>query len=137
MSVRYDSNGRDLIDDLGNRATVYDTERYSAMATVLDLQNSAVRENLQAATNYKTALANVQIIVDAGKPHDVTPAKPLKKVVSDTGDITFVPFVPALSDLVPLAAGSGSGLIAVPSVDKQAIMFNMIQALFWRAFPDA
>jgi hypothetical protein len=44
--------------------------------------------------------------------------------------------VPPLADLVtPVTTPSGP--IAAPSLDKQAIMYNMILAMFRKAFPDA
>lgn len=114
---------------------------YSDMLAVRDAQLQAVRENTQAVGNYETTLANVQISVDAG--HDMpAPPKPLQKIVSDTGDVSYAPFAPPLKDLIPAAPGKpapSSGSIVSPNAppDKQAIMFNMVLALFRRAFPDA
>ena len=64
------------------------------------------------------------------------------KIVSDTGDVSYAPFDPPLKDLVPAvpsrpAPSSGSIVSASAPPDKQAIMYNMILALFHKAFPDA
>lgn len=112
---------------------------YNDMLNVRDAQLQALRENTQTVVNYETALANAQINVDAG--HTVAaPAKPLAKVVSNTGEISYEVFDPPLKDLVPSQAGRpapSSGSIKVDTPDKQAIMFNMVQAMFRKMFPEA
>jgi hypothetical protein len=140
--IQFDKDGVTLFyfDASGQRVAHYYTEgqAYSNMLTIRDAQNQAISENNQAVANYNNVLANVQISVTAGRGDTVTaPAKPLQKVVADAdGAVTYVPFVPALADLViPKTVPSGS--IAAPSLDKQTIMYNMICALFRKAFPDA
>jgi hypothetical protein len=140
--IQFDKDGVTLfyLDASGQRVAHYYTEgqAYSNMLTIRDAQIQAISENNQAAANYKNVLANVQISVTAGRGDTVTaPTKPLQKVVADAdGAVTYVPFVPALPDLViPKTVPSGS--IAAPSLDKQTIMYNMICALFRKAFPDA
>lgn len=118
---------------------------YSDMLIVRGDQQQAGRENTQAVLNYNNVLANTQISVDIGRGATVTaPAKPLQKVVADAdGAVTYVPFVPPLADLVvppPGAPSTVHGLVntALPApLDKQTIMYNMISALFRKAFPDA
>jgi hypothetical protein len=56
--------------------------------------------------------------------------------VADTGEVTYTPFVPTLPDLV-IPKTFPSGPIAVPTVDKQGIMYNMILAMFRKMFPEA
>jgi hypothetical protein len=56
--------------------------------------------------------------------------------VSDTGEVSYTPFVPPLPDLVvPKTAASGA--IAAPTLDKQAVMYNMVLAMFRKMFPEA
>ena len=140
--IQLDKDGVTLfyIDANGNKVAhnYLEGQAYTDMLTIRDAQISAASENNQAVANYNNVLANVQISVTAGRGDTVTaPAKPLQKVVADAdGAVTYVPFVPALADIViPKTVPSGS--IAAPSLDKQTIMYNMITALFRKAFPDA
>ncbi len=139
--IQYDKDGVTLFYNDANgqhvAAGVFDVDRYSAMLTVRGDQQQAARENAQAALNYTGVLANAQISVSAGKAGmELAPAKPLQKIVSNTGEVSYAPFVPVLADLViPKTVPSGG--IAAPSVDKQTIMYNMITAMFRKAFPDA
>jgi hypothetical protein len=82
--------------------------------------------------------------VNAGKGGaELAPAKPTMQVVSDTGVITFVPFDPPLADLVmptPVPQTSMVDQIAAARAatpDKEAIMYNMILAMFRKEFPGA
>lgn len=139
--IQLDKDGVTLfyIDANGQRVAhnYMDGQAYTDMLTIRSAQLAAAGENNQAVANYNNVLANVQISVTAGRGDTVTaPAKPLQKVVSDTGDVTYTPFVPALADLV-IPKTVPSGPIAAPSLDKQTIMYNMITALFRKAFPDA
>ena len=138
--IQFDKDGVTLVgyDANGNRfahnyleGTLYDN-----MLSTRSAQLAAARENTQAVANYNTVLSTIQASVDAGRPHDSAPAKPLQKVVSDMGDVSYVPFVPPLADLV-VPATNGSGSIVTPAVDKQAIMYNMILAMFRKEFPEA
>jgi hypothetical protein len=140
--IQFDKDGVTLfyIDANGNRVShnYMDGQAYTDMLGTRQEQMQAAIENNQAIANYNNVLANVQISVTAGRGDTVTaPAKPLQKVVADAdGAVTYVPFVPALADIViPKTVPSGS--IAAPSLDKQTIMYNMITALFRKAFPDA
>jgi hypothetical protein len=144
--IQFDKDGVTLfyIDSSGQRVAHYYTEgqAYADMLTIRGTQIQAIGENTQAVANYNNVLANMQISVNAGRGGDanvVAPMKPLQKVVADAdGAVTHVPFVPALADLVPLkVTAPNTGLIAAPSLDKQTIMYNMITALFRKAFPDA
>ena len=147
--IRFDQNGVTLfyIDASGQRVAhnYMDGQAYTDMLTIRGAQIQAATENTQAVANYNNVLANVQISVTAGRGDTVTaPAKPLQKVAADAdGAVTYVPFVPPLADIVPLpptAGGTVQGLVntALPAtLDKQTIMYNMITALFRKAFPDA
>jgi hypothetical protein len=140
--IQFDKDGVTLfyIDANGKKVShnFLEGTAYNDMVVVRDAQIQAIRENTQTQTNYETALANAQQNVDAGRTVDA-PVKPLQKVVDDTGEVTFVPFDPPLKDLVvvPVKSAPSSGLIAQPTVDKQAIMYNMILAMFRKTFPDA
>src|SRR5450759_3935431 len=102
--IQYDKDGVTLfyIDATGKKIShnFLEGTAYDDMLNVLGAQLQALRENTQAVANYNTALANVQVSVDASRPHDAPPAKPLQKVVSDTGEVSYTPFVPPLADLV-------------------------------------
>jgi hypothetical protein len=140
--IQLDKDGVTLfyIDANGNRVAhnYMDGQAYCDMLTIRGAQLQAATENTQAVANYNNVLANVQTSVNAGRGDTVTaPAKPLQKVVADAdGTVTYVPFVPPLADIVPLV-GVPSGSIAAPSLDKETIVYNMICALFRKAFPDA
>lgn len=127
-----DSNGKKLSHNFMEGAA------YNDMLSVRDAQLQAIRENTQTVANYETALANAQISVDAGHTMPA-PAKPLMKLVSDTGDTTLVPFEPPLKDLIPANAGKRepTGPIKVETPDKQAILYNMVLAIFRKMFPEA
>ena len=138
--IQFDKDGVTLVgyDANGNRFAhnYLEGTLYDRMLTTRSAQLAAARENTQAVANYNTVLGTIQASVDAGRPHDSAPTKPLQKVVGDTGDVNYVPFVPPLADLVvPVTNGSGS--IVTPVVDKQAIMYNMILAMFRKEFPEA
>ncbi len=138
--IQFDKDGVTLVgyDANGNRFAhnYLEGTLYDDMLNTRNAQLAAARENTQAAANYNTVLGTIQASVGAGRPHDSAPTKPLQKVVSDTGDVSYVPFVPPLADLVvPVTTGSGS--IVTPAVDKQAIMYNMILAMFRKEFPEA
>ncbi len=138
--IQFDKDGVTLVgyDANGNRFAhnYLEGTLYDGMLNTRSAQLAAARENTQAVGNYNTVLGTIQASVDAGRPHDSAPPKPLQKVVSDTGDVSYVPFVPPLADLVvPVTTGSGS--IVTPAVDKQAIMYNMILAMFRKEFPEA
>ena len=140
--IQLDKDGVTLfyIDANGNRIAhnYMEGQAYCDMLTIRGAQLQAISDNAQAVANYNNVLANVQISVTAGRGDTVTaPAKPLQKVVADAdGAVTYVPFVPPLADIVPLA-GVPSGSIAAPSLDKETIMYNMITAMFRKEFPDA
>ena len=140
--IQYDRDGVTLfyVDPTGKKFSHYFMEgaAYNDMVNVRDAQLQAIRENTQSMANYETALANAQISVDAGHTVPV-PAKPLMKLVSDTGETTFAPFEPPLKDLVPAAPArpAPTGSIKVDTADKQAILYNMVLAMFRKMFPDA
>jgi len=146
--IQLDKDGVTLfyIDANGNRVAhnYMDGQAYCDMLTIRGAQLQAISENNQAVANYNNVLANVQISVTAGRGDTVTaPAKPLQKVVADVdGAVTYVPFVPALADLVipKTVPSTVQGLVNTSQpapIDKQTIMYNMITALFRKAFPDA
>jgi len=150
--VQYDKDGVTLfyIDANGKRVSHYFMEgkAYAAMADIRSAQLSAASENSRAAADYAEKLATAQINI--GRPGFVLPVKPLQKVVSDTGEVSFAPFDPPLPDLViptvtqvssaPLASGGLMGAMVAQGAnvpDTQAIMYNMILAMFRKMFPDA
>jgi hypothetical protein len=140
--IQYDRDGVTLfyVDAAGKKFShnFMEGAAYNDMVNVRDAQLEAIRENTQSVANYETALANAQISVDAG--HSVpAPAKPLMKIVGDTGDITFAPFDPPLKDLVAVAGArpAPTGSIKVDVPDKQAILYNMVLAMFRKMFPEA
>src|ERR1035441_10545453 len=147
--VQFDKDGMTLfyIDANGNRVqhNPFDGQAYSDMLVIRSAQQQAGIDNQMALADYKNKLANAQISVTAGRGDTVTaPVKPLQKVVADAdGAVTYVPFVPPLADIVPPPPAAGSnvhGLVntALPvTADPQTIMYNMITALFRKAFPDA
>jgi hypothetical protein len=138
--IQFDKDGVTLIgyDAAGNKFThnFLEGSLYDDMLTVRKAQIAAAGENGQNAANYTTVLAGIQTSETAGRPHDTPPIKPQQKVIDDLGNISFAPFVPPLPDFVPLKTAP-SGPIKVDVPDKQAIMYNMILALFRKAFPDA
>ena len=142
--VQIDKDGVTLFytDANGNRvsATVFDPTNYTKLLQTRGAQVSAVGANALAIANYDTALNNAQASVNAGilvPP----PGKPLMTVVADTGEVTYVPFVPPLADLlIPVkAAPVSTPIVTVSSADsnQQAVMYNMILAMFRKEFPDA
>lgn len=142
MAIQYDTDKSTLfyIDKDGTKisATIWDGQKYSDFIGVFDAQSQAARDNTQAVANYNTTLANDQLSVSSGR--DVAaPPKPLKKLVSDTGDVTYAPFDPPLADLVPYKAtpapSTGSIVSAVVPADKNAAMYNMVLAIFNKLFP--
>ena len=147
--IQFDSDGVTLfyIDATGKRigSSFMAGEAYDAMLTIRSAQLQAAIENKQAAANYNTALSNAQISVNAGKAGiELAPPKPLAKVVADKdGAVTYVPFDPPLGDLViPAVAPAVSMTDQIAAAraatpDKQAIMYNMILAMFRKEFPGA
>jgi hypothetical protein len=146
--IQFDSDGVTLfyIDATGKRVAhgFMEGEVYDDMLNVRTAQLQAIVENTQAAANYNTALGNAQISVNSGHALDA-PAKPLQKVVGNTGEVSYVPFVPPLADLVipppPPATNDNltNAILAARAAtpDKQAIMYNMILAMFRKEFPGA
>ena len=139
--IQYDRDGVTLfyVDASGKKFShnFMEVAQYGDMLNVRDAQLQAIRENTQSAANYETTLGNCQISVDAG--HAMTaPPKPLMKLVSDTGDTTFAPFEPPLKDLIPAIAAkpAPTGAIKVDTQDKQAILYNMVLAMFRKMFPE-
>ena len=146
--IQFDTDGVTLfyIDATGNKISqnFMSGQPYTDWLNIRDEQLAAARSNTQAAANYATALANAQISVNAGKGGaELAPAKPTMQVVSDTGVVTFEPFEPPLADLVmptPVPQTSMVDQIAAARAatpDKQAIMYNMILAMFRKEFPGA
>ena len=139
--IQFDKDGVTLyyVDANGTKIAhnYVEGQAYDDMLQIRTSQLQAISENTQAQSNYNTALSNAQASVNAGRPVDA-PAKPLMKLVSDTGGVTYLPFSPPLGDLVPLVVNTkGDGQIAAVVPDKQAVMYNMIQAMFRKMFPDA
>ena len=139
--IQFDKDGVTLfyIDASGTKIShnFMEGTAYDDMLTIMGAQKQAAIENTQAVSNYNTALVNAQTSVAAGRTA-TAPPKPLQKVVADAdGAVTYIPFVPPLADLVTPPIATPSGPIAAPTLDKQAILYNMVLALFRKAFPDA
>ena len=138
--IQFDKDGVTLIgyDADGNRFAhnYLEGALYDDMLTVRKAQIAAASENVQNAANYTNVINQINLNEAAGRPHDAPPTKPQQKVIDDLGHVSFAPFVPPLPDFVPLKV-TPSGPIKVDVPDKQAIMYNMILALFHKAFPDA
>jgi hypothetical protein len=142
--IQVDRDGVTLfyIDANGNRVShnYLEGQAYTDMLNIRDAQIGAATENTQAQANYNTALANAQINVNNGHADYPAPAKPLQKVVSDTGVVTFVSFSPPLADLIPLTNTLPSIVFttaAPAAANKEDVMYNMILAMFRKMFPDA
>jgi hypothetical protein len=135
--IQFDKDGVTLfyIDATGARIAhnYMEGAAYNDMLTVMQAQLQAVRDNTQTVATYERVLTDAE----AAFHFDPAPPKPLQKLVSDTGVVTFASFDPPLRDIKTIKVTPSSGLIAAPSLDKQAIMYNMILALFRKAFPDA
>jgi hypothetical protein len=146
-TIQFDTDGVTLfyIDATGKRVAhgFMEGQVYSDMLTVRSAQIEAVQENAAAVSAYGVLLTSAQGQVDAGRPPAAPPTKPLMKVVDNQGSVTHVPFDPPLADLVmPSAAQPPSMtdqiLVArAATPDKQAIMYNMILAMFRKEFPGA
>jgi hypothetical protein len=111
---------------------------YTPTFDIMGAQIQANRENIIARQNYDLAVDNLQLSVNAG--HTATaPPKPQMKVVSDSGEVSFVPFVPALKDLIaaPPVNAASSGSIKVDTPDRQAEMYAMLRAIYRQMFPNA
>ena len=111
---------------------------FSDLVTIRSAQLTAAAENNVAVNTYKTALANLQFNLDVGRSDGTTaPTKPLKKIVSNTGVVTYAPFVPALPDLVvPVTIPSGSIRGVAPTPDPQVqqsaqltVIMNQLSAI--------
>jgi hypothetical protein len=140
--IQFDKDGVTLVgyDANGNRFehNYLEGSLYDDMLNVRKAQIAATSENVQNAANYTNVITQINQNEADGRPHDAPPLKPQQKVIDDLGHISFVPFVPPLPDFVPLVPNEqGNGKIKVDVPDKQAIMYNMILALFHKAFPDA
>jgi hypothetical protein len=140
--IQFDKDGVTLVgyDANGNRFAhnYLEGSLYDDMLTVRKAQIAAASENVQNAANYTNVITQINQNEAAGRPHDAPPVKPQQKVIDDLGHVSFVPFAPPLPDFVPLVVtGGDTGKIKVDVPDKQAIMYNMILALFHKAFPDA
>jgi hypothetical protein len=133
--IKYDTDGMTLIGPKG-RVGPLDGAGYSDLLVILDAQINADGENKTAVEHYTNALKNAQASVDIGRGETVSaPPKPLQHLVDDNGVSTYVAFSPALPDLQPPPAATPSGALAQPTIDKQAIMFSMISAMFRKEFP--
>ena len=124
--------------------TVFDGAEYSAMLVTRGAQLQAIIDNANTVADYHNKLATAQ--QNIGLPGFTAPVKPQQKIVSDTGAVSLVDFVPPLPDLViqtvnspstSVAAGGLMGaVVAEGGPDKQAIMFAMVTALYHKAFPE-
>lgn len=130
-----DANGKKISHNFMEGAA------YSEMVDILSSQLEAARQNARVADNYKTVLATAQLNTNNGHPMD-PPVKPLMTLVSDTGKVSTAPFDPPLPDFVPPAPAplpDANAIMAARNAapDKQAILYNMVLAMFRKMFPEA
>ena len=137
--IQYDTDGTTLfyIDADGKKFSHYFTEGkpYSDMLVTLDAQQQAIRDNAATLQSYSEALSRVQGPLDAGQgpANPIAPPKPLQKIVSDTGVVSFAPFDPPLADLViPKTIPS-----QVNTADNGLTMYDMVLRMYRKMFPDA
>src|ERR1035437_1861404 len=137
--IQYDTDGRTLFynDANGNKIwhNFMDGTPYEDMLNVRNAQLQAVAENTAATNDYSQKLANVQTNVDAGRGGQApaAPPKPLQKIVSDTGVVSFAPFAPPLADLViPKTTPS-----QVNTADTGLTTYDMVLRMYQKMFPDA
>ena len=140
--ITYATDGNSLIDGAGNLITVFDS-RYSDTYAILSAQNKAVAENKTVAEHYTYLVGAAQSNISGGFPYDALPDKPRQKVISDTGAVSYVAFVPPLPDLViptkvttPNMTGLISAVVPAP-VDKLSQIHAMVSALFHDKFPNS
>jgi hypothetical protein len=137
--IQYDKDGATVfyIDDKASKISAgpTDPDKYMALLTIMDAQIAAVTENKTAADLYTQAVKNAQISVDAGRPAPELPVKPKQKIVADTGAVSYVPFAPPLPDIVNHDENTIASQPFVAGVDKQAIMYAMITAIYRKMFP--
>lgn len=86
-----------------------DSQRFSDLVAIRDMQLQAALDNKNAATAYNQAVQSAQISVNAGRPAPDLPVKPQMRVVSNTGVVSRVDFSPPLLSLVPLVVNAPSG----------------------------
>ncbi len=127
--IGYDANGTQFKHNFLEGAL------YDAMLNTRDAQLAAAIANSQNASNYTTVITGINLSEQAGRPHDPPPAPPQEKNIDDLGNVSFAAFVPALTPYTPLVVTAPSGSIVTVVPDKQAIMYNMILAMFRKEFP--
>ena|ERR1035437_2242069 len=140
--IQFDKNGTSLIGPNGS-VSLFNSDAFGKLMAIRDAQLQTILENTQNQGDYNTKLANAQANVKASGTFIAAPIKPLMKIISDTGVVSYEPFVPALADLVEPAPATdnavhglaNSGAVLPP--DPQAQMFNMISAMFRKMFPDS
>ena len=137
--IQYDTDGTTLfyIDANGKKFSHYFTEGkpYSDMLVTLDVQQQAIKENAATLQGYNEALSRIQGPLDAGQgpANPIAPPKPLQKIVSDTGVVSFAPFDPPLADLViPKTTPS-----QVNTADTGLTTYDMVLRMYQKMFPGA
>ena len=106
---------------------------YTDMLIVMGQQEQAALDNTATVATYERVITDAE----AAFHYDPIPPKPLEKLVSDTGAVSFAAFVPPLRDMLIPTPAPSSGLIAAVVPDKQAIIYNMVLAMFKKMFPGA
>lgn len=141
--IRFDASGVSILDPVtGEKVSIFNPA-YDRLGQIKDKQDQAEKDNTKTAYDYTLTLKRLQSDIDAGLiAGTVAPIKPQRKVVSDAGEVTNVPFVPPLPDLViPKFGEPLPTVIAIPVADKQAnqqaILYNMVLAMFRKMFPEA
>ena len=120
-------------------ASIFDGAVYSDLLVTMDLQKSVARDNQTAFNNYAQTVANAQQAINAGQTYPPLPPPPKQENISDTDVVTFTTFanLPTLTQPTVRVAPSLGTFPAAPTVDKQAIMYNMIVAIYNKLFPPA
>jgi hypothetical protein len=140
--IQFDKDGVTLVgyDANGNRFAhnYLEGSLYDDMLTVRKAQIAAAGENANTAASYKNLLD--QYAINFGRPGcPALPVKPSQKVIDDLGNVSFVPFVPALPDFVPPHVDPPKP-IKTDAADRDKrddVMYNMIVAIFQKLYPDA
>ena len=138
-AIQYTADGQSLtyLDSTGATITVYYLDsRFAGLLAIQGAQRAATVENIAAVNDYNQKLGDVQGPLDAGKgpANPTAPAKPLKKIVSNTGTVSFVAFDPPLADLV--IPKTTPGQVNGPGTGGLTI-YDMVLRMYQKMFPGA
>src|ERR1035437_3232069 len=97
--IKYAADGATLIGPDGP-VSLFGGDAYNKLLLIFGAQSQANTDNLQKLSTYNVVLANQQQLVKTSGVVQIAPIKPLMRVVSDTGVVSYQAFVPPLADLV-------------------------------------